>query len=274
MFLKTVVFVISLVLPSLTSSPRALSPWAAFNEKSWIDIHTHHEMLAPGLEEPSIWDSDSRLTIGKTRDNAVTLIHNNPKLKVVEKATLPVPPIDSIAGTRALGQWPHDIFPFGPERKEGLTVEQKNPRPFNIHTRQAGGTREFKIGDRTFNAVLHIREWDANTKTGKVHFVLKAWTVAEVELPLHWEYSSSDGSLESQTDLVSLGEDVNVAGKKIRCLVTVTKKKLDEGIITKKRWSTSEVPGFVVKMESSLKTREFSLKVNEWVSAFHIAGTP
>ena len=39
--------------------------------------------------------------------------------------------MDEFPGTRALGQWPHDIFPMGRERGM-ITPEDKNPMPENV----------------------------------------------------------------------------------------------------------------------------------------------
>ncbi|MFQ6114438.1 MAG: hypothetical protein ACE5NG_10200 [bacterium] len=51
-------------------------------------------------------------------------------------------------------------------------------------------------------------------------------------------------------------------------MVTVTRKRLPEGVIVKKRWSSTKVPGFMVKMESQLEGDGFTLEVKEWITDF------
>ena len=191
---------------------------------------------------------------------------------VSEHARLPVPALDEFPGVRALGQWPHDIFPFGPERSKGVTPEDKNPVPVNIRTRVLG-TEQVEVAGRSFQAVMHEKRWEASVRDRREEQVLTVWIAEGVELPLKWT-QVVDGKAVSASTLLSLAENVEVAGTAISCMVTTTTKHSADGDIVKKRWSSKAVPGFLVKMESRLETVEFSLSVQEWVTAFQATAKP
>ncbi|MFQ6003061.1 MAG: hypothetical protein ACE5KJ_04880 [Candidatus Zixiibacteriota bacterium] len=248
-------------------SPR--HPWASFASGSWVNVHTYHRMIMKG-EEPSIWESDSRIVVMKVEEDRVTLRHHLPSLKIQEEAILPVPAVDVFPGTRALGQWPHDIFPYGPERQEGVASEDKNPFPQQVTLKVLKETTDIFFQGKKYPTKLYLKEWDVSTKTGKRHYVMKAWVTEGIELPLKWIITSSDGSDDSETELVNLEDVVKVGKNQLTCMVTVTKKKLPEGVIVKKRWSSTQVPGFMVKMESWLEGQGFSLEVKEWITGFFV----
>jgi mono/diheme cytochrome c family protein len=240
-------------------------PWASFPEGAWVDVHTDHEMVI-GAGEPTEWASDSRMTVGSITDDAVTILHVNPGREVSEQASLVIPAVDAFPGVRALGQWPHDIFPYGPERESGVTAADKQPVPHDLKTRTLREEQIELDGEQMTVQVIH-REWKAGDGDDAPRHVLTAWIVDGIELPVEWTLTV-DGKLLSESKLVSLSEPVKVGELNIPCVVTVTKKHLSEGLIVKRRWSSSEVPGFLVKMESSMETDAFSLTVNEWVTDF------
>ena len=66
----------------------------------------------------------------------------------------------------------------------------------------------------------------------------------------------------------------DMMGVTIPCVVTTTTKQLPEGSIVKRRWSSTAVPGFLVKMESKMESPGFSLAVNEWITDFQATATP
>ncbi len=259
--------------PTTTSSPvtskpvhgQSLHPWSSFPQGAWVDVHTNHKMTVGNGQEQA-WDSDSRMTVGKKSPSAVQIKHTNPQKKIVESALLPVPAPESIAGVRAVGQWPHDIFPFGPERKSGVKPTDKQPMPTQVSSTFTG-FEEVQFDGKKYRAKLIRKEWHATVRGKNRKSVHRAWVAEGIELPLKWELTV-DGKLVSRSRLLKLSEPVKVGKKTLNCVVTLTKKHLSDGDIVKKRWSCSKVPGFLVKMESAMKTDGFSLQVNEWITDF------
>ena len=241
-------------------------PWTSFPEGAWVEVHTDHEMVMGTSAEPTAWASDSRMTVGSTAGGAVTIVHENPARKISEQASVTVPAVDALPGVRALGQWPHDIFPFGPEREDGVTPADKQPTPQDVKTERVR-EEEIDVAGKPETARVIEREWKAGRGEEARRHVMTAWVVDGIELPVKWVLSV-DGEVLSESELVSLSELVKVGELSIPCVVTLTKKHLTEGTIVKRRWSSVQVPGFMVKMESQMKTDAYSLTVNEWVTGF------
>lgn len=251
-------------------------PWASFKEGAWVDVHTAHRMVmtdSTGQEQISSWEGDSRMIVKSLQDNSVTIRHTIEKNGIDEETAVIIPAMDEFPGTRALGQWPHDIFPFGPERGK-ITPEDKNPMPENVVMKVLNENVEFTLEGKKFRSKLYSKEWDATTKKdGKRHLVLKAWVAEGIALPLKWTLTSSDGKGDTESELLKRQEIVKVDGKDIKCKVTVTRKKLAEGMITKKCWTSTSIPGFMVKMESKMEATGFSLEVNEHITMYSTNGT-
>ncbi len=248
-------------------------PWASFKEGSWVDVHTIHRMVmtdSTGEEKVSKWGGDSRMLVNKVKENDIIVHHFNKDHSTDEKATLIVPAIDEFPTTRALGQWPHDIFPMGPERSR-LTIQDKNPTPKNLVTKVLKENVKLIFEKKSYNTTLYSKEWDEVTKTGDIrHVVIKAWVAEGIDLPLKWTLTSSDGKGDLESELVSQREKVKIAKQEIMCMVTVTKKELHEGMITKKQWTSTKIPGFMVKMESQLNTKGFSLEIREYITDYSV----
>ncbi len=266
----TVISTILLIsmLSCSTNDGSRTHPWASFPAGSWVEIHTYHRMTMAEQEEPSVWESDSRITVINTEKDRVTLGHDIPSMNIQEEALLPVPATDIFPGARALGQWPHDIFPIGPERQSGMTPEDKNPFPENMNLKVLEENIVISLEGENYKTTLFLKEWDISTGTGKRHYTMKAWVADGIELPLKWIITSSDGTDDSETELVALQDMVKIDEKELPCLMSVTRKKLGDGVIVKKRWSSSKVPGFMVKMESQFEGNGFTLEVQEWITDF------
>ncbi len=251
-------------------------PWATFKEGAWVDVHTSHRMVmtdSAGQEEVSSWGGDSRMIVKSVQDSSVTIRHTIEKNDIDEEIALIVPAMDEFPGTRALGQWPHDIFPMGRERGM-ITPEDKNPMPENVEMKVWNENVELTLEGKKYSTKLYTKEWDATTKEdGKRHLVLKAWVAEGIALPLKWTLTSSDGKGDTESELLKRQEIVKVDGKDIKCMVTVTRKKLPMGMITKKCWTSTIIPGFMVKMESKMGATGFSLEVNEHITGYSTDGT-
>ena len=99
---------------------------------------------------------------------------------------------------------------------------------------------------------------------------MNAWIAEGIELPLKWTITTSDGSDDSETDMISLSEIIKLGQNELTCLVTMTKKNSKMGLMEKKRWSSTQMPGFMVKMETHLKGESFNMEVKEWVTDFSV----
>lgn len=241
-------------------------PWASFPTGAWVDVHTDHEMVIGEAAAPTVWASDSRMTVEEVTASSVTILHHNPVRKILERASVANPAVDAIPGVRALGQWPHDIFPYGPERESGVTPEDKQPTPQDIETEVLREEKVVFDGESRTAKVIR-RKWNTSVGDSSQAHTMTAWVVDGMELPVKWTFTV-DGEMLSESELVSLEEAVKVGEVVIPCMVTLTRKHLAEGVIIKRRWSSTQVPGFLVKMESEMKTDDFSLIVNEYVTEF------
>lgn len=250
-------------------------PWASFKEEAWADVHTSHRMVmtdSTGQEQVSNWGGDSRMIVHAIHNSSVTIRHTIEESGIDEQTAVIVPAIDEFPGTRALGQWPHDIFPFGPERGK-VTPEDKNPIPENMEMKVLNENVELTLEGERYRTTLYVKEWDATTKKdGKRHLILKAWVAEGIALPLKWALTSSNGKGDTESELLKRQEIVKVDGKDITCMVTVTRKKLTEGMITKKCWTSTSIPGFMVKMESKMNATGFALEVNEHITKYSTDG--
>lgn len=258
---QVVNYVRSLVEPQLRTHP-----WASFPRGAWVDVHTHHEMTAGAGAAPTKWDSDSRMSVAEVGADMVLVQHDHKALDLSERATLVVPALDEFPGVRAEGQWPHDIFPFGPERQSGVTPEDKQPRATNVRSKTLR-VEQVQVAGRSFQAQVVEKRWEAHRKGRVEEHALTAWIAEGIELPLR-STLTIDGAALSESAVVSFEERVDVAGVGLSCMVTLTTKHLPEGDIVKRRWSSAQVPGFLVKMESRLESKEFSLVVDEWITGF------
>lgn len=264
---QVVNYVRALVKPKLRTHP-----WASFAQGAWVDVHTHHEMSAGAGAAPATWDSDSRMSVADIGEEAVLVQHDHKALDLSERATLVVPAVDEFPGVRAEGQWPHDIFPFGPERKSGVTPEDKQPPPTNVRSKTLR-MEQVQVAGKSFQTQVIEKRWEAHRKGRVEEHTLTAWIAEGVELPLR-STLTVDGAALSESAVVSFEEEVDVAGVALPCMVTLTTKHLPEGDIVKRRWSNAQVPGFLVKMESRLESKDFSLIVNEWITGFQAEVAP
>ena len=249
-------------------------PWSSFKEGSWVDVHTYHKMQTGEQNDSSVWEADSRMTISKRENDKVAVRHTNKAMNVDEEVLLLIPSVEELPGARALGQWPHDIFPMGPERKAGLTAEDKNPDPENVKMQEVERNIEVSLEGKKYKTIHYSKEWDMpvtkdSVKSSK-HYKMDAWVATGIELPLKWTITTSDGKDDSETELVKIGEIVKTGENELPCLVTLTTKKSEMGLMEKKRWSSTSVPGFMVKMETHVKGDSFNLEVKEWVTDFSI----
>lgn len=271
--MKTTVLICGIIIPALFACSQAQEqklkthPWASFNNNSWVEVHTWHRMAMEG-QDTSVWEGDSKITVVKAEQDKVTIRHEAPSMNIKEEVALPVPAPDELPGVRALGQWPHDIFPMGPERQSGITATDMNPFPENISVKELDEKSSISVQGKTYDTRAWQKEWDVPAKDGKRHYTLKAWVAEGVELPLKWTVTTSDGSDDSETEVVNLQENVKVGEKEIPCLVTVTNKKSQMGEMVKKRWSSTQVPGFMVKMETEMKSPGFSMEVKEYITGY------
>ena len=249
-------------------------PWASFKEGSWVDVHTYHKMQMGEQNEPSVWETDSRITIGKNENGKVAVRHTGTAMDLDEEAFLFIPAVEELSGTRALGQWPHDIFPMGPERQAGLKPEDKNPNPENVKTKEVERNVEISLEGKSYKTIHYLKKWDVTVNKDSVkssiHYKMNAWIAEGIELPLKWTITTSDGSDDSETDMISLSEIIKLGQNELTCLVTMTKKNSKMGLMEKKRWSSTQMPGFMVKMETHLKGESFNMEVKEWVTDFSV----
>ena len=261
--------------PRRTASPaQALlrtHPWSSFPTGAWVDVHTHHVMTSGEGATPAEWGSDSRMLVGDIGPDWVVVRHESPAKALSESTSLVVPALEEFRGVRAVGQWPHDIFPMGPERQAGVTPQDKNPPAKNIRT-QTLRTEQVQVAQRQLQTQVIEKRWEAHLRDRVEDHILTAWIAEGVELPLRWTLAV-DGAVQSESELVSFEEPVDVKGARIPCIVTVTTKRLPEGNIVKRRWSSTAVPGFLVKMESRMESPGFSLAVNEWITGFQATAT-
>ena len=153
-----------------------------------------------------------------------------------------------------------------------MTPEDKQPPAKNVRSKTVR-TEQVQVGDKSFPTQVIEKRWEVERRDRIEEHALTAWIAEGVELPLKWTLTV-DGIALSETRLVSLAEPVEVAGVALPCMVTLTTKHLAEGDIVKRRWSSSQVPGFLVKMESRLESKGFSLIVNEWITGFQVAVAP
>ncbi len=251
---------------TLRAKREATHPWASFPKGAWVDVHTEHKLVTTEGTEPTEWSSDSRMSVSTITANAITIEHENSARNISEKASVVVPAVDDLPGVRALGQWPHDIFPYGPQRESGVTPEDKQPRPVGVQTKTVRA-EEITFDGKPRGAMVITREWAASVRDATQRYLMTAWVVDGIELPVRWTLAV-DGKLLSESELVGLSQPVKVGKTTISCAVTVTKKHVPEGTIVKRRWSSTQVPGFLVKMESRMVTDEYSLDVREWVTDF------
>ena len=249
-------------------------PWDSFKEGSWVDVHTYHKMQMGEQSEPSVWETDSRMTISKSENDKVVVRHTGTAMNLDEEAFLLIPSLEELPGTRALGQWPHDIFPMGPERQAGVTPKDKNPNPENVKTQEVEHNVEISLDGKKYKTIHYLKEWDVAVNKDSVksskHYKMNAWVAEGIELPLKWTITTSDGSDDSETELVSIRDKVKAGKNELPCLVTMTKKKSRMGLMEKKRWSCTQVPGFMVKMETHVKGESFTMEVKEWVTDFSV----
>lgn len=281
--MKTQALILWAIIPALCTCSQAQEqetkthPWASFKAGSWADVHTSHRMVmqdSTGQEQVSDWTSDDRMIVHAVHGDSVIVRQVNENIGIDEKATLIVPAIDEFPGTRAHGQWPHDIFPMGPARTAGVTVKDKNPVPQNVDVKIVEKDVELSLNGKQYKTTLYSKEWDVPAKDGKRHFTMNAWVAEGIELPLKWTLTTPDGRDDSETILVNLQETVKVGEKEIPCLVTVTKVKTRMGgELVKKRWSSTQMPGFMVKMETQMEAQGFSMQINENVTKFSIEQT-
>ncbi len=261
--------------PPRTASPdQALlrtHPWSSFPTGAWVDVHTQHVMTLGEGATPTEWGSDSRMLVGDIGPDSVVVRHENPAIALSENTSLVVPALDEFRGVRAIGQWPHDIFPMGRERQSGVTPEDKHPPTKNIRTTTLR-TEQVEVAERKLQTQVIEKRWEAHFRDRVEDHVLTAWIAEGVELPLRWTLTIN-GAVQSESELLSFSEPVDVKGTTIPCIVTTTTKRLPEGSIIKKRWSSTSVPGFLVKMESSMESPGFSLIVNEWITDFQATAT-
>lgn len=244
-------------------------PWASFPVGSWVEVHADRQMTKARSTEPQAWASDSRVSVGAIAGDAVTIKHENAARKVSEQASVAIPAVDALPGVRALGQWPGDVFPFFPERESGVTPAQEQPTPKGVKT-EAVREEKVEFGGATKTAKVIKREWQTVAGKATQSHVLTAWVVEGIELPIKWTLEV-DGKARSQSELVSLEETVKVGDLPIPCIVTRTRRSTSEGFSVERRWSSSQVPGFMVKMESRMKSAAYSLTVKEWVTGFQVA---
>lgn len=244
-------------------------PWASFKEGSSVNVHTYHKMQTGEQNEPSVWETDSRITISKRENDKVAIRHTGTAMNIDEEAWLPIPALEELPGSRSLGQWPHDIFPMGLERQAGLTTKDKNPNPENVNVQVVDSNVEVSLEGKKYKTTHYSKEWDvAANKDSVKHYKMNAWVAEGIELPLKWTITTSDGSDDSETELVSLRDIIKVGKNELPCLVTLTRKRTSMGLMEKRRWSCTQVPGFMVKMETHVKEQGFNLEVKEWVTDF------
>ena len=127
---------------------------------------------------------------------------------------------------------------------------------------------------KKYKTIHYLKEWDVainkdSVKSSK-HYKMNAWVAEGIELPLKWTITTSDGNDDSETELVSIRDMVKVGQNEFPCLVTMTKKNSKMGLMEKKRWSCTQMPGFMVKMETHVKGESFNLEVKEWVTNFSV----
>ena len=267
------VFIFLLYACSPNEEPKT-HPWDSFKEGSWVDVHTYHKMQMGEQNEPSVWETDSRMTISKKENDKVAVRHTGTAMNLDEEAWLAIPAVEELPGMRVLGQWPHDIFPMGPERQAGVTPEDKNPTPENVKTQEVERNVEISLDGKKYKTIHYLKEWDVAVNKDSIksskHYKMNAWVAEGIELPLKWTITTSDRSDDSETELVSIREMVKAGQNELPCMVTMTKKNSKMGLMEKKRWSCTQVPGFMVKMETHVKGESFNLEVKEWVTDFSV----
>ncbi|MEF9427080.1 MAG: hypothetical protein L0956_07875, partial [Candidatus Mariimomonas ferrooxydans] len=160
---------------------------------------------------------------------------------------------------------------MGPQRGR-LTPEDKNPIPENLEMKVLDENVELAVEGEKHLCTIYSKEWDEVPKEGNErHIVLKAWVADGIALPLKWTLTSSDSSKgDSESELVKRQEIVKVDGKDVKCKVTVTRKKIPEGVITKTHWTSTKIPGFMVKMESQMEAQGFSMEIKEHITGYSV----
>lgn len=263
----------ALILPALFSVSAVPSiqendahPWASFPPEAWVDVHSELSLVV-GETEAKKWSSDSRLTLAESSDDSVTIGLECEEFEMSAKIEVAIPLGVDLPGVRSVGYWPFDIQASGDASEKPDMIVRGDASSSPEATSEVLRKEPVEVGGTSFEATVTRLTW----KEEDHDYELVAWITEEFEVPAKWTLQV-DGMPRSGSMIVEADEEVLIGKEPINCIVTETVASLAVGVLTERSWSSSEIPGFLVRMESQVVADGFTFVVNQVVSAFSATG--
>lgn len=124
------------------------------------------------------------------------------------------------------------------------------------------GTEEVEVAGRSFTCTV----WEARVGEGGAARHERSWVAQGIELPLRFQ--SSDGRTSVSLAAASLEDFVEVAGRKLACVRYEGSGKARDEVFFCRQWSSLDVPGGIVRLETLVKAAAPGGRVERQVVAF------